>query len=662
MKRRAIRIFAMAMVLLLVSLTACSKKEDNDRTDRNTKQDKSDSKNNDKKNIDTDSDTADNSEDDYNDEGNQGGSVFGGSEGGSSSENTTALRNELDLSVYVTDTDILHIVVEGESCARLQKENTEMFMRFSNDEESQISISRNYASIGARDASGEWVSFYADSYSGQFSVYDNYIGITLTGSGIEKVIPKDAEYLIYIHDGDYDFSDRNVYGHGKLTNVYKIAEEEMNAVVGTEAVHYVPSRTANEFWVGDYLCSSEVYTDDGYKYRNGYCTIDLTENGALALNVHMDGADKCYVFEEINFDEATYDYGTVLEARAELPAQNNRNGSLSYSGNASGSDSYYFNYSDYTDHNEDLNMSLYRYVSSRNDAPADYKDVDKYGYISDELSNPNNFLASTADDFVLSYNGNNTYYIDENKSIPYASMELHEFDVNGICVRYKQSYFASSSSDADALYAQMTRWNPNGYTREGNRINYDGDYAPLSSKEGLISYNYNAYNGTHYAYYDVTYYGDPDSVEIYRYFVNPIKRSNGLDFETAKEFISLLTGTHRSTDDPDGELYTSFYTYAGEFTYSVYAGDMSFSLDTKAQNLYEGKTVKSMVYSNGYSYDNDYVLVYAADFSGDVATVTKYYYVVDGFDDVRITLKNHESFTPDSVVSHSFDMTRVKQN
>lgn len=576
------------------------------------------------------------------------------------SEDNSVIRNELDFEVYKTGSDKVHFVVKGEKCGDLANESAEIRIHFSDPAGTQVTVSHNYASLGTMDTNGEWISFYADSYTGFFSIYEDYTGVTLEGPGIANLIPEGAEYIIYVHNGNYELSNKTAYGHGNLTAIYTLSESEFNAFADAEAVNFKPAKRASDFWAGNYLFSTGHSEGDMYIYENGYATIELTANGAVLISVHSKNTDKTFVLEESSFDKADYDYGTVIEAKADLPSDNgNQRATLFYSGNERGTDSFSFSYYDNTDYDKSMSLSLTKYQPSMGSAPADYDDTDRYGYISNELGKSGGFLSPATDNYVVVYNGNQTQYYD-GEALNCATIELYEYDINDQCIGYRESIFADSSEDLNKIFSQFTQWNSKDYVMAGDRINYTTDYMPSTTKDGLISYCDAAYNGAHYVYYDTVKYPDYAEYEVYKYFSQPVRRTGFLDFETVRKLIGIEIGDHRSIDSENAEMYTNFDTYSGNFTYSVYANDMSYTFYKDATYILEDTTFKSITYSNGYSYEEDKVLIYTAEIGEEIATVTRYTYIVDGFSNIQITLNNYESFTPDEVVSHKFDMTRVK--
>ncbi len=574
----------------------------------------------------------------------------------------------LKMTIYKIDADTVHVRVEDtKNSGIMGSDINQIYVRINNGTDNMeiggFSFSRDYASFGYYTNNGtEWVS--AGSYE-NLALYTYVAGATFRGTGIGNGITEGMTYTIeiYSNSGNSD----PIYGESKIDSIKSVSEQDVALLIAEESLAFVPENKAHNTWEGQYVYCNSYYDDSDYVYEYGIANISLTEYEAIKVELLGKAETRIYVFEEKDYDEVTYDYGTVVQASADLPTEDYHNeADLKYTKEVDSPVEYrlearfyknnkYYNYS----------YSFIPMGAAATAAPENFSDTDKYGYVEAILKDKDHFLYPSCDNYIIKvskikdsvYNNSTseyTYY-------PGVSITLYEFDINDFCLKTKSVTTYEDASAASAIYGYKKSW----YTSASTYFNMTGNEVRYSQASDY--YNEKAYYTKSYLTYDGMHYADSsynyDDTMDYLYSSKPFDSGKMIP---NKELIMLTTsipnGTHRSLDSQNATMYTSFSasTYSGISLYFNVYGNNDFNVSSDYA-VYEGMSAYSISYSTNWSTNTNYVNVDEIVFGAEETTATRYKYKVSDFTNVSITLDNFRSMTPDSTESHRYDMTRIKE-
>lgn len=602
------------------------------------------------------------------------GDSYSYSDDGSYSQDSYPMSSDhghdvLSLLVYKLNDNTIHARVEDSKNSGIMGTGVnQVYVRITDgdgNECASVSLSPDYGSFGYyTNNSTDW---HGSDSTSNLALYSNIAGATFSGNGIANGIRDGLNYAIevYTNNGNSD----PTYGEGKVS-VKVVSETELSELVAEEALAYTPKEKAHNTWAGQYLFSNSYYDGSDYVYEYGIANVSITDNGAIRVDLDSKDTQKTYILEEKDYEEIKYDYGTVVEGKAELPVYDYHNSAVLHYTKEVGSPADYYLDADFYENNKSYN---YRYQlspigASATTAPEGFSDTDKYGYVDAILKDKSNFLYPSGDNYIFKlYKGEESVYnsaTEETTYYPCVTTELYEFDINDNCILTKYVWAFENNAAASDFYARRQSWYTNSDTYH---LELMGKEVRMTEKQSYYYYgrkyyenSFKTYDGMHYADYEYLDEGRVHYIYSSKAF-DSSKRTPGV--ELIKILTSIPSGSHRSLDSQSASMYVYFSasSYSGvSMDFEIY-GDNG-SIGSGYYATYDGLTARSITY--GQNWENgdyvNYVYVDEVVFGEEEATATRNKYKVNDFSNVTITLDNYKTLTPDSTETHRYDMTRVK--
>lgn len=399
-----------------------------------------------------------------------------------------------------------------------------------------------------------------------------------------------------------------------------------------------------------------MWLSDEYDNFNGYITVEPSASGDLSLTFVSGDKTVVVTGKEINYDSATYDYGSFETAQLE----NDKNWTITYSKEP---DSTYISFdgsNPFSTDGEYLWTTFYKFTGGFHTAPDNFNDTDSYGKLSRKDSSDSDYFFADTDDFILEYRKSDSMW-NGNESIDCESYLLTSYDENSNCIGWRKTkYVFEDETDAVACFNYQN-------------ANYGGDYYKYYRDGNLV---YQWYKGSGYCkmnqvygWYVDCHYCVMSSNEDYLYYAYFSKPISSADYRLSLEdvlYYRSVRGSHYCLDTKDASLEV----YIGKDSTSLYAycdGDDYYRGSGYNVVKVDGMTIYSIsndLYYKWISGDNyqQAVIFQVYEFGAEEATVTEYQFLVDDVENSGITLDNFMSKTPDKVISHRFDMTRIKMN
>ena len=396
-----------------------------------------------------------------------------------------------------------------------------------------------------------------------------------------------------------------------------------------------------------------IWLSDEYNDFNGTLTVEPTSSGDLQFTFTYGDKSETITGKETAYDEASYSYGTYITASIE----NDSNAEIRYTKEP---DDCYITYDGKIPCGGDEYtwIVFYKYGDGYHTAPSGYKDADQYGKFSRKDPLDSDYFYAETDDFIVEYKKAASMY-NGNQSFACESYDLSSYDENGCIVGWKKTKYIFENEDnaIDCFNYQSGSYGGEYYRyfRDGNIV-YQWYKASGYTKLNMVS---NWYLNCHYC---VVSSGE-DSL-IYSYYSKPVTAADySLSLDDALYYRNVL-GSHYCIDSKDAYLDVyisrndmSLYTFCDDTNY--YRGN-GFSV-VKV----DGMKIYTVYMDEYYSWvgSDDYekaLIIQVYDFGTEESTVTEYQFVVDDVANSGITLDNFMNTTPDNVISHRFDMTRLK--
>ena len=396
-----------------------------------------------------------------------------------------------------------------------------------------------------------------------------------------------------------------------------------------------------------------IWLPDDYSSFKGTLSIEASSTGDLQLTFTSGDKTATITGKETDYDEASYSYGTYVTASLE----NESNTSIRYSKEP---DECYITYDgkDPMGGEEYVWIVFYAYGEGYHTAPEGYEDADQYGKFSRKDPMDSDYFYAETDDFIVEYRKSDSMY-NGTQSCTCESYTLSSYDVNGCIEGWKKTkYIFEDENNAIECYNYQSS-------------NYGGDYYKYY-RDGSIVYMW--YKASGYTklnmvskWYLNTHYNVTSSDEdylIYSYFSKPITLAEYFMSLDDILYYNSVLGSHYCLDSKDAYLDVyiskeelSLYPYCDGNDY--YRGNGYSVVKIDGMKVY---TVYNDEYYNWLS-SNNYekaVVIQVYEFGTEKATVTEYQFVVNDITNSGITLDNFMSKTPDKVISHDFDMTRLR--
>lgn len=629
----------MLVLSMVFCFVGCNQKDDDDDDDRPRRTRAS------KTVEDEDNTTADrnsNNDNDRND--NQSSNI---SQGITGIPGASSSKHSAELSIITIGDDKLVISITGNACEGVApkdryEDGTDHFEISGDVDNLQISCYSAYA------------YFYQDNRDYYNTEYRK--GITANAGGY--LIEIDKEGIC----SDFDFgknltlylstsSEYIELGNYKTSSVVtKGTDEDAKLVLAEIQKNAVAKNPAKASWAG-------IYINEAYSDVVAFAEVEITDNGMIHIHASFDGVEKDYYLEEEDYDTATYDYGTFEHATAkDYSVGNNVNSSFTYYYDY-GNRRLQYDYSDYSNYEDNMYVTLKPFYGGYHIAPDDYDDSDRYGYMKESYPQDKKYMVPKTDDYIMRVQKTSAWNGDDSLSCVLTS--LSSVDVNGhICARVDR-YVFDTNADAASVYAFYSSqgYSTYEYVLDGNVM-----YSTVIDYEYLVSDTKSDYSyrpSDFYVNCNYLYYYDDAEYFDYAYYSKPFTED---DFSMSLEDIlfwnSIEDGEHACTDTQDvsmnvhvNENDTYFYVY----DYSSNSTDACM-ISNFGYTKMNGRSAVAIQYN---TWDN-YIFVKELEADETVCIITEYRFSVDDWDNIPVTFDNYKKMKADNVITHKFDMTRVK--
>lgn len=408
---------------------------------------------------------------------------------------------------------------------------------------------------------------------------------------------------------------------------------------------YVPSMEAHEEWIGNYLSEELAYNDP----EGMYATVEVSANKAIALRLYGPKETYRILFEETGITTG----GTVDYYFADTPESASDKAELVFE-RTSYRTSLHFS-SESPNLPEKVELYLYEPGIFR-EAPPEYEDEDMYGTLTSFLDSHPDFVPE--EENYIYYCNENYIYCDSDgdEEKRFTCITLNEIDENGYITKQREAAIYDSAKVAQeqaepypaAIYGTYV---------DGNTVYTQMSPECLTLDEYLSMQYCNFYEGKNYAYIA----GEDVVGNCIFYFSSPYSKSE-LPFEYAVERGRMKSGIFKSTDT---ESATVSISYAYDPNSRTNYDDFYFNgVDFKSsgggvRKYYDATHFTDIRYFSNAFLNITAVFVREYAIEDDTLVVSEYEYRVDDLTQNEITCDNHKSYTAESVITHSFDLTKT---